>query len=185
MKLLVATLLWFWQVAEVISFAVAPPTALKSLTVSNRCTFVVVGAAPEGDEKTSEESVVADVDAIEFSSDEEKEGAVASLVADDEWNGLSMELSELVRMSIVEDIKKNAREFLGKDDYKVGDISKEIDTRVKSEVAKLRGKDEYEVSRLIARPRKATQGFFQLILLSFLVWLSTGIDLAGRLCACR
>ena len=55
---------------------------------------------------------------------------VVSLVADDEWEGLGMELTELVRVSIIEDVKKNARDFLGKDDYMVGDISKEIDSRV-------------------------------------------------------
>ena len=45
--------------------------------------------------------------------------------------------------AVVEDVKKNAREFLGKDDYSLGDITKEIDSRVKDEVAKVRGKDEY------------------------------------------
>lgn len=111
---------------------------------------------------------------------EEKEEAVGNLVADDEWNGLTLELSELVRLSIVEDLKKNTREFIGKDDYKVGkfpirsrvllewcrqaltkrfslllssfsvvgDISKELDSRVKQEVANLRGKEEYELGDL-------------------------------------
>lgn len=51
---------------------------------------------------------------------EEKEEVVGNLVADDEWNGLTLELSELIRMSIVEDLKKNAREFLDKDEYKMG-----------------------------------------------------------------
>ena len=30
-----------------------------------------------------------------------------------------MELSDLIRTAVVEDVKKNAREFLGKDEYKV------------------------------------------------------------------
>ena len=42
-----------------------------------------------------------------------------------------MELTELVRVAVLEDIKKNARDFLGKDDYKLGDISKTLDARVK------------------------------------------------------
>ena len=74
-----------------------------------------------------------DVDAITFSSDEEKKQAVGNLVADDEWMGLGMELSEAIRMAVIEDLKQNARDFLGKDDYKIGDISKEIDSRVKTE----------------------------------------------------
>ena len=52
-----------------------------------------------------------------------------------------MELSELVRLAIVEDVKAKTRDFLGKEDYKMGDLSKEVDARVKSEVAKMRGKD--------------------------------------------
>ena len=36
------------------------------------------------------------VDTIEFESEEQKKEAVGNLVADDEWNGLSMELSEVV-----------------------------------------------------------------------------------------
>lgn len=56
---------------------------------------------------------------------------VGNLVADDEWNGLSLELAEVIRLAVVEDLKKNTREFLGKDEYKVGDLSKEIDARVK------------------------------------------------------
>ena len=42
------------------------------------------------------------------------------------------------------DARRN-REFLGKDDYAVGDFSKEIDQRVKDEIAKMREKDEYEL----------------------------------------
>lgn len=86
---------------------------------------------------------------LEFESEDSKKEAVGNLVADDEWMGLSMELSEVVRMAVIEDLKKNAREFLGKDEYKVGDISKEIDTRVKKEVAQLRGKDDYELGDFV------------------------------------
>ena len=49
----------------------------------------------------------------------------------------------------MEDIKSNTRDFLGKDDYQVGDISKEVDVRVKYEVAKLRDKDEYELGDFV------------------------------------
>ena len=80
---------------------------------------------------------------------EEKEEKIGNLVADDEWNGLTMELSEIIRCAVVEDMKKNARDFLGKDDYKIGDVTKEIDSRVKNEVALLRGKEEYELGDLV------------------------------------
>ena len=50
---------------------------------------------------------------------------------------------------VVEDLKSNTRDFLGKDDYQVGDISKEVDARVKDEVAKLRNKDEYELGDFV------------------------------------
>jgi hypothetical protein len=53
---------------------------------------------------------------------QDKKALVGNLVADDEWEGLGMELSELVRTAVIEDLKKNARDFLGKDGYKIGDI---------------------------------------------------------------
>ena len=40
------------------------------------------------------------------------------------------------------------RDFIGKDEYAVGDFSKEIDRRVKEEVAKMREKDDYELGDL-------------------------------------
>jgi hypothetical protein len=82
------------------------------------------------------------------SGEQEREEQVGNLVADDEWMGLSMELTELVRVAIIEEAKKSTRDFLGKDEYKVGDIAKELDSRVKQEVALLRDKDEYELGDL-------------------------------------
>ena len=76
---------------------------------------------------------------------EEKE-QIGNLVANEEWSGLSMELTEVIATAVIEDLKKNSRDFLGKDNYSVGDFSKEIDKRVKDEVAKMREKDDYEVS---------------------------------------
>ena len=38
---------------------------------------------------------------------------------------------------------------MGKDEYAVGDITKEVDARMKDEIAKMRGKDEYELGDLI------------------------------------
>jgi hypothetical protein len=48
--------------------------------------------------------------AAEDSNTKEK---VGNLVQDDEWEGLGMELSELVRTAVLQDLKTNAREFLG------------------------------------------------------------------------
>jgi len=80
-------------------------------------------------------------DGKEQKTEEEKAVAVGNLVENDEWEGLTMELSELIRTAVIEDVKKNTRDFLGKDDYKLGDFSKELDSRVKSEVANMRGKE--------------------------------------------
>lgn len=63
-------------------------------------------------------------------TDEEVE-KVGNLVTDDEWMGLGMELSEIVRCAVLEEVKRNTADFIGKEDYKVGDVTKEIDSRVK------------------------------------------------------
>lgn len=73
---------------------------------------------------------------------------VGNLVEDDEWLGLAMELAIVTRSAIRESMKANVREFTGKDDYKIGDLSKEADARIKSAVADMRGKDEYELGDL-------------------------------------
>lgn len=86
------------------------------------------------------ESEVVEAEFEKLTEDEKKE-AVGNLVADDEWNGLAMELSDIVRLAVTEDIKKQTKDFIGKDDYNVGDITKELDGRVKQEIATLRGKE--------------------------------------------
>lgn len=96
-----------------------------------------------GEEEKKDVVVIETLDSPpENMTEEEKKEVVGNLLAEDEWNGLTMELAELVRLSIVEDVKKNAREFLGKDDYKLGDFSKEVDSRVKDQVALMRDKEE-------------------------------------------
>jgi hypothetical protein len=94
------------------------------------------GSGSSASDGAKEEKKVAD-DLFETEGD--KRAAVGNLVEDDEWMGLSMELGELVRVAVIEDLKRSARDFLGKDDYRVGDISKEIDSRVKEQVANFRG----------------------------------------------
>jgi hypothetical protein len=136
----------------VYSFGVLPPTT----AIRQRATTACRSTPDDGLSKEEiEVPVVIDVVASDESpssivlSKEEKEEQVGNLVADDEWEGLGMELSELVRVAVIQDLKQNAREFLGKDDYKIGDLSKEIDSRVKNEVASLRGKDEYELGDFV------------------------------------
>jgi len=111
---------------------------LKESTKMTPFSRVVMISSSESEDEESVNS--------KLTSDEVEK--VGNLVADDEWMGLSMEMSEMVRTAILEDTKKNLGDFIGKDEYKVGDISKEIDSRVKTEVAKLRGKDEYELGDL-------------------------------------
>ena len=50
---------------------------------------------------------------------EEQKEKIGNLVADDEWLGLGMEISELVRTAIIEDVKAKTSDFIGKDEYKV------------------------------------------------------------------
>jgi uncharacterized protein YdeI (BOF family) len=116
---------------------------------------------PAETESNESDAPLVDTEMVEFSTEEEKKEAVGNLVADDEWMGLTMELSELIRVSIIEDFKQNVAEFLGKDDYKIGDISKEIDVRVKDEVAKLRGKEdgEYELGDLVLAMDQMSKDF--------------------------
>lgn len=51
-------------------------------------------------------------------SEDEMKEQVGNLVADDEWEGLGMELTELVRTAVLQDLKRTSRDFLGKDEYK-------------------------------------------------------------------
>jgi hypothetical protein len=67
-------------------------------------------------QQTSSSATDSNEDDKKIEANEEKLG---NLVADDEWLGLTMELTELVRLAIVEDVKKQARDFIGKDNYKV------------------------------------------------------------------
>ena len=128
---------------SVLSFA--PSCSTTRLT--SRAVLPQLQSTPEPNEEP-----IAATSATDDATSEEEEltpeeiEKVGNLVADEEWAGLSMELADVVRTAVVEDLKKNSRDFLGKDDYALGDFSKEIDSRVKEEVAKMREKDEYEVS---------------------------------------
>lgn len=62
---------------------------------------------------------------------------------------MSLNKDSFSSSTVVEDLKSSTREFIGKDEYKVGDISKEVDARVKDEVAKLRNKDAYELGDFV------------------------------------
>ena len=73
---------------------------------------------------------------------------IGSLVEDDEWLGLATELAIVFQSAVRESINANVADFIGKDDYKLGDVSKEADARIKGMVADLRGKDEYELGDL-------------------------------------
>lgn len=118
------------------SFSASP--TLAAISKISKTTVFLAASDDDDDSKTLTDAA----NSIEFKSEEEKKEAVGNLVADDEWAGLSMELSEVVRIAVLEDLKKNTREFLGKEDYNVGDLTKEIDARVKEGIAGLRGKEE-------------------------------------------
>jgi len=134
------------------AFTVAPATSSRSFT-NHR----FAGTAPASHPRTTTNSVVvvyssegeAEGESKEPETSEEKVEAVGNLVENDEWEGLTMELSEVIKLAVVEDIKKNTRDFIGKEAYQVGDITKEIDLRVKSEIASMRGNEEYQLGDLI------------------------------------
>lgn len=125
------------------AFSVVGPTSCQGRSAAafvssqQRSHFAPLYLSSES-EKAESEIVEAEFQSL---TEEEKKEAVGNLVADDEWNGLAMELSDIIRLAVIEDIKKNTRDFIGKDEYNVGDITKEVDGRVKQEIATLRGKD--------------------------------------------
>lgn len=108
-----------------------------------------IRTAASADEDAVADAAEIDRTRVDSKLDEPTKNAIGNLVADDEWTGVTMELSELVKKAVIEDIKSKGRDFLGKDQYKLGDLSKEIDARVKQGVADIRGKEEYEVGDLI------------------------------------
>lgn len=105
--------------------------------------FYVQAAASKDDIADAEVDLTPDEMSLK-----DKKSAIGNLVADDEWAGVTMELGELVKTAVMEDLKAKSREFLGKDEYKLGDLSIEIDSRVKEGVASIRGKSNYDIGDL-------------------------------------
>ena len=135
------------QDAEVEAAVAAPESALTTTAAE-----VVEGEVVEGETRLL---TAADVE------------EVGNLAEDEEWLGLGMEMAIVVRSAFRESVKKNVKEFTGSEDCtplpapmdlapsdpnvclavaadKVGDLSKAADEKIKGEIAKLRGKDEYE-----------------------------------------
>ena len=90
-------------------------------------------------------------DTVKKLSDEQQDHEVRSLVAEDEWSGLAMEMTRVIGKAIIEDAKKKKDKiktktdtFMGTDDYTTSDVLNALDQKVKSEVANLRGKEECE-----------------------------------------
>jgi hypothetical protein len=93
--------------------ATAPSARFVFFVPSRVSSRVVLSSSETGEEKS---------DAIDVSSStlsEEESEKIGNLVADDEWMGLTMELSELVRVAVIEDVKTKTSDFIGKDEYKV------------------------------------------------------------------
>jgi hypothetical protein len=138
-------LLGLTLVSKVISFT----TVCNSFATKRSCQVAfrptLLEAASDGDGIVDAEINLSPDDA----KLEEERRVIGNLVADDEWAGVTMELGELIKTAVIEDLKAKGREFLGKEQYKLGDLSKEIDARVKQGVADIRGKPEYEVGDLV------------------------------------
>jgi len=110
------------------------------------------GGSPQGGQKQ-----VVDAEVVSAAPQDGQNGStltaaevkeVGNLVEDDQWLGLGMELAIVLRSAVRESVKGTMKDFIGKDSYELGDLSKEADTRVKAAVAQLRGKSEYELGDL-------------------------------------
>jgi hypothetical protein len=133
-----------------LSFVISPWQYQNVLALTSRVRPCDLLFASSDDENVVDAEVVTESSSMVVPGTlEEQKQAIGNLVADDEWAGVTMELGELIKRAVIEDIKAKGREFLGKDEYKVGDLSKEIDARVKQGVADIRGKPEYEVGDLV------------------------------------
>lgn len=132
------------------SFIITPSSSQNVLTVNPcRRSYDPLFASSDDENVMDAEIVTESSSIVVPGTIQEQKEAIGNLVADDEWAGVTMELGELIKRAVIEDIKAKGREFLGKDEYKVGDLSKEIDARVKQGVADIRGKPEYEVGDLV------------------------------------
>jgi hypothetical protein len=134
---------------EVESFGVYPNHAFGLTRITNAATHPQINQLHFSSEYSRPETDTATAD-ISSSAAQDKNRTetaqqIGNLVADDEWDGFGMELSELVTKAVVEDIKRQLRNFTGKENLKVGDLSKEVDRRVKDTVAQMRNKEEYEL----------------------------------------
>jgi len=102
-----------------------------------RAAVVVVGAAAAPEDGSPPEAEAAKDDVVVDTT-----AQVEALIADDEWVELQVRLAETVRKAVLEDLQSSSK------DVDATEATRAIDERLKSEVAKLRGKDEYEVGDL-------------------------------------
>ena len=107
MKLLIAAA----ACASTLGFSPCPPSirrTVHSLSTSLHKPHSLSILYSSTEESSDEEPVV---EAIVLSAEEEKE--LGNLVANEEWSGLSMELTEVIATAVVEDLKLKSRDFLG------------------------------------------------------------------------
>ena len=96
----------------------APSTSSSS--AAGRCVLSSSSSTRLQESSTDGEDAMAEADAaLKSMPVEEQKEKIGNLVADDEWLGLGMEISELVRTAIIEDVKAKTSDFIGKDEYKV------------------------------------------------------------------
>lgn len=73
-------------------------------------------------------------------SPRDEDSAVEAVVVEDEWEGFRMELTEAVKGAVLSEIEEPESKEL---------VSVELDARIREEVARLRGKEEYEAGDLM------------------------------------
>ena len=106
MKLLIAATVC----ASTLGFSPCSPPIRTDRSISTYKTHTPLSTLFSSPDDSSDDETV---EAIVLSAEEEKQ--LGNLVANEEWNGLSMELTEVIATAVVEDLKKNSRDFLGEE----------------------------------------------------------------------
>ena len=131
------------------------PALVLHLTPTHRCssrlaccarTTQLAACANEKTKAITSSDVVVQCETMAMTKAEDEK--IGNLVEDDEWLELATELAIVFQSAVRESINANVADFIGKEDYKLGDVSKEADARIKGMVTDLRGKDEYELGYL-------------------------------------
>lgn len=129
-------------VEESRSFGIAPTTRSKHLARSYFVTTTPLRLSNRDPNRIDPRNVIIDVDFEE----------IEEMVEDDEWIGFTVQLSQAVREVVME-----ALDTMKDDMYKAEKVTKQVDARIKAEVARWRGKESYEIGDFVKAISEACQ----------------------------